>query len=359
MFDRLQEKISGSIQKIRGHGTITEANIADTIEEVRKSLLEADVQYKVVQSFVDSVREKALGEDVLLGVEPGQQLIRIFSQELIRILGGETPQIPSPSKGPLKVLLVGLQGTGKTTSAAKLALHFRDEKKKIPLLVPADLSRPAAREQLITLAKENGLGVLEAESRNAMEVCKLALEKQKGREINGDVMIFDSAGRLAIDDALMEELAKVKAIIEPDLVLYVLDAMAGQDAVRTAQTFGEKIGFDGVILTKMDGDARGGSALSVKLVTGKPLYFLGTSEKVQGLEPVYPDRLASRILGFGDILSLVEKAQKAFDEKQSARLAQKLRKNQFTIEDFWSSWNPWKKWGPCLILWACCRAEPK
>ncbi|MCB0326785.1 MAG: signal recognition particle protein [Bdellovibrionales bacterium] len=334
MFDNLQEKISSSVQKLRGQGKITEKNIQSTLDEVRKSLLEADVQYKVVQSFIDSVREQALGQDVLTGIEPGQQMVRIFSQELTRILGGKSPEIPSPAKGPLKILLVGLQGTGKTTSAAKLALYCRDEKKKIPLLVPADVSRPGAKEQLYTLAKENGLGAFEHQMDDAVSICKTAISKQQGRELVGDVMIFDSAGRLAIDESLMDELARVRKVIQPDLVLYVLDAMAGQDAVRTAKIFEEEIGFDGVILTKMDGDARGGSALSVHMVTGKPIFFLGVSEKVQGLELVHPDRLASRILGFGDIVSLVEKAQKAFDEKQSAKLAQKLRKNQFTIEDF-------------------------
>lgn len=332
MFDNLQDKIARTLKNLRGHGTLTESNISDAIEEVRQSLLEADVQYRVVQSFVDSMKTKALGEDVLLGVNPEQQFVKFLADELIRVLGGETPKLDFPN--PCRILMVGLQGSGKTTTTAKLAKYFRDEKKRMPLLIPADTSRPAAREQLEILSKQNGFKVFESREANSVEVCKQALHQVSQREIAADTMIFDTAGRLAVDESLMEELKKIRDLVKPHFVFYVLDAMAGQDAVNTAQTFAEKIGFDGVILTKMDGDARGGSALSVKMATGKPIYFMGISEKVDGIEPFYPDRLASRLLGMGDIVSLVEKAQKTFDEKKAMEMAQKLKKNQFTIEDF-------------------------
>lgn len=337
MFDNLQDRIARTIKNLRGHGKLTEENISEAIEEVRESLLEADVQYRVVQSVIDSIKTKVLGEEVILGVDPDQQFIKLLADELNRILGGEDPkgarhlsELPTPAR----ILMVGLQGSGKTTTTAKLAKYFRDEKKRMPFLIPADTSRPAARDQLEILAKQNGFKVYESREGNAVDVCKKAMNMVTQREVAADTMIFDTAGRLAIDESLMDELQKVKDVVKPHLVLYVLDSMAGQDAVNTAQTFQEKIGFDGVVLTKMDGDARGGSALSVKIVTGKPIYFMGVSEKVEGLEAFHPERLTSRLLGMGDVLSLVEKAQKVVDEKQAMELAKKLRKNQFTIEDF-------------------------
>lgn len=332
MFDNLQDRIARTIKNLRGHGKLTEENMSEAIEDVRTSLLEADVQYRVVQSVIDSIRTEVLGEEVLLGVDPQQQFIKSLADGLNRILGGQTPTIDLPT--PARILMVGLQGSGKTTTTAKLAKYFRDEKKRMPFLVPADTSRPAAREQLEILAKQNGFKVFESREGNAIDVCKKAMNVVAQREVAADLMIFDTAGRLAIDETLMDELKKVHETVKPHLVLYVLDSMAGQDAVNTAQTFQEKIGFDGVILTKMDGDARGGSALSVKVVTGKPIYFMGISEKVDGIEPFYPDRLTGRLLGMGDVLSLVEKAQKVVDEKKAEELAKKLRKNQFTIEDF-------------------------
>jgi signal recognition particle subunit SRP54 len=332
MFDNLQDRIARTIKNLRGHGKLTEENMSEAIEDVRSSLLEADVQYRVVQSVIDSIRTKVLGEEVLLGVDPQQQFIKFLADELNRILGGEAAAINLPT--PARILMVGLQGSGKTTTTAKLAKYFRDEKKRMPFLVPADTSRPAAREQLEILAKQNGFKVFESREGNAVDVCKKAMNMVAQREVAADLMIFDTAGRLAIDETLMDELKKVHETVKPHLVLYVLDSMAGQDAVNTAQTFQEKIGFDGVILTKMDGDARGGSALSVKVVTGKPIYFMGVSEKVDGIEPFYPERLTGRLLGMGDVLSLVEKAQKVVDEKKAEELAKKLRKNQFTIEDF-------------------------
>jgi signal recognition particle subunit SRP54 len=327
MFDNLQDRIARTIKNLRGHGKLTEENMSEAIEDVRSSLLEADVQYRVVQSVIDSIRTKVLGEEVLLGVDPQQQFIKFLADELNRILGGEAAAINLPT--PARILMVGLQGSGKTTTTAKLAKYFRDEKKRMPFLVPADTSRPAAREQLEILAKQNGFKVFESREGNAVDVCKKAMNMVAQREVAADLMIFDTAGRLAIDETLMDELKKVHETVKPHLVLYVLDSMAGQDAVNTAQTFQEKIGFDGVILTKMDGDARGGSALSVK-----PIYFMGVSETVDGIEPFYPERLTGRLLGMGDVLSLVEKAQKVVDEKKAEELAKKLRKNQFTIEDF-------------------------
>jgi signal recognition particle subunit SRP54 len=348
MFDNLQEKIARTVKNLRGHGKLTEDNISEAIGEVRTSLLEADVQYRVVQSVIDSIKQKVLGEEVLLGVDPSQQFVKFLSDELIRILGGEKAPLNLPK--PAKILMVGLQGSGKTTTSAKLARYFRDEAKRMPLLVPADTSRPAAREQLEILGKNNGLKVFESRESNAVEVCKKALHQVQQREVAADVVIFDTAGRLAIDESLMDELAKIRETTKPDLVLYVLDAMAGQDAVNTAETFQQKIGFDGVVLTKMDGDARGGAALSVKVVTGKPIFFMGISEKVDGLETFHPDRLASRILGMGDILSLVEKVQKNVDEKEAMELAAKLKKNQFTIEDFGQQLQQVKKMGSLTDL---------
>lgn len=332
MFDNLQEKIGRTLKNLRGHGKITEDNISEAIEDVRQGLLEADVQYRVVQSFIDSIKQKALGEEVLLGVDPDQQFIKFLSDELVRVLGGQAFEIQFST--PYKILMVGLQGSGKTTTCAKLAKYMRDEKKRIPLLIPVDTSRPAAREQLEILAKNNGFKVFESREENPVTICQKALKQVEQREVAADTLIFDTAGRLAIDENLMDELQKIRAVVKPHLVLYVLDAMAGQDAVNTAQTFAEKVGFDGVVLTKMDGDARGGSALSVKMMTGKPILFMGTGEKVDGLETFYPERLTSRLLGMGDIVTLVEKVQKAVDEKQAQDLAQKLRKNQFSIEDF-------------------------
>lgn len=348
MFDNLQDRIARTIKNLRGHGKLTEDNISEAIEDVRSSLLEADVQYRVVQSVVDSIKTKVLGEEVILGVDPDQQFIKSLADELNRILGGEAVALNLPT--PVRILMVGLQGSGKTTTAAKLAKYFRDEKKRMPFLIPADTSRPAAREQLEILAKQNGFKVFESREGNAVDVCKKAMNMVAQREVAADTLIFDTAGRLAIDESLMDELKKVRDIVQPHVVLYVLDSMAGQDAVNTAQVFEEKIGFDGVILTKMDGDARGGSALSVKVVTGKPIFFMGVSEKVDGLEPFYPDRLTSRLLGMGDVLSLVERAQKVVDEKQAKELAQKLKKNQFTIEDFGEQLQSLQKMGSMTDL---------
>ncbi|MCB0271588.1 MAG: signal recognition particle protein [Bdellovibrionales bacterium] len=334
MFDRLTDKVSKTLKNLTGKGKITESNIAQAIAEVRLSLLEADVAYPAVQSIIDSIRKQALGEEVLLGVNPEQQFIKILHDELVRMLGTETASIPFASKPPTIIMLMGLQGTGKTTTAAKLAKYLRDEQGKMPLLVPADLSRPAAVEQLRSLGEEHGLKVFSTSKTNPIEVCTDAVEKVKKLEIAADTIIIDTAGRLAIDETLMKELLEIQKQTKPDLVLYALDAMAGQDAISVAQKFHEQVSFDGVVLTKMDGDARGGAALSVLHQTGTPICFLGMGEKVDALEKLHPERLVSRILGMGDIVTLVEKAQKAIDEKKALELSKKLRKNTFDLEDF-------------------------
>jgi signal recognition particle subunit SRP54 len=334
MFDRLTEKVSRTVKNLRGQGKITEENIEGAIEEVRLSLLEADVQYRVVQSIIDSIRKEALGEEVLLGVSPDQQFIKILHDSLIRMLGEQEVEVPKPASKPLKILVMGLQGTGKTTTCGKLAKYFRDELGKMPLLIPADTSRPAAREQLESIGKEHGLKVFESRENDPVQVVQTALSQVKGQEIAADTVIVDTAGRLAIDENLMDELARIKETVQPDWILYALDAMAGQDAVTVAQTFHEHVPFDNVILTKMDGDARGGSALSVLYTTGASIAFLGVGEKIDEFERLYPSRLASRILGMGDVVTLVEKVQKVVDEKRAAELSRKLAKNQFTLEDF-------------------------
>lgn len=358
MFDRLSEKVSRTLKNLSGRGKITEENISESIDEVRLSLLEADVSYSVVQSVVDSMKAKALGTEVLLGVSPDQQFIKIFHDELIRMLGSQQVLIPHASKGPTVIMMMGLQGTGKTTTAAKLAKYLRDEQSRMPLLVPADLSRPAAVEQLRSLGEEHGLKVFETSQTNPVDVCMEALAKVKAQEVAADTIIFDTAGRLAIDEALMEELQAIQEKTNPSWVLYALDAMAGQDALTVASTFHEYVAYDGVVLTKMDGDARGGAAISVLHQTGAPIAFLGTGEKIENLEHLHPDRLASRILGMGDIISLVEKAQKAIDEKQAKKLAEKIRKNTFDLEDFQQQLESVKKNGfdagfGWVIAWGC------
>ncbi|MFH1016745.1 MAG: signal recognition particle protein [Pseudomonadota bacterium] len=345
MFDRLQERFERVFRTLRGLGKIRESNIQEALAEVRASLLEADVQYRVVQSFIDAVRTKALGEAVLTSVNPGQQFIKIIYDELVRILGGASPELPSPKDGPLVILITGLQGSGKTTTAAKLALHLRDQRKLMPILVPADTARPAAREQLEQLAKENGLNVFETRAETAEKVLKTALKAVRDREVAANCVIADTAGRLHVDDELMTELQTLRDSIHPDLTLYVLDAMAGQDAVRAAEIFSKRIGFDGIVVTKLDGDARGGAALSVAMATQKPIYFVGLGERVDALERLHPDRMASRILGMGDVVSLVEKAQETVDLGKAEELAQKLRKNEFTIEDFQEQLQAMKKLG--------------
>jgi signal recognition particle subunit SRP54 len=343
MFDQLSEKILNSIKKIKGNSKISESNIEDAIKEIRFSLLEADVNFKVVKEFIERVKSKALGQEVLTSLEPGQQFIKIVHDELVTLLGTEAATI-NVKKSPSYILLVGLQGAGKTTSAAKLALFIRQKLSKSVGLVPCDIYRPAAIEQLKTLGRSIQVPVFPTEPhqkpREISEKAKLWAEKE-----NLDVLIFDSAGRLQIDEALMTELQDIKAVLNPHEILLVADSQLGQQSVQVAEGFHSRLTLTGLILTKIDGDARGGAALSIRHATGIPIKFLGHGEKVGALEIFHPDRLAKRILDMGDVLTLVERAQEVVNQKESAKAAQKLLKNQFTLEDFLKQMQMLKKMG--------------
>ena len=332
MFENLSEKFQGVLKKLRGHGRITEGNIEGALNEVRLALLEADVNYKVVKDFVAGVRTKALGAEVLASLSPDQHFIKIVHDEMSKMMGSEAHDLNLARKPPVPVMLVGLQGSGKTTSCGKIALHLQ-KKKRTPYLVPADVYRPAAIEQLKVLARQLEIPCFDSRpDADPVDICREGL---KYAELNGyDTVLLDTAGRLHIDAPLMEELARIKAAVDPADILLVADAMTGQDAVNVAKSFHEKLGLTGVVLTKMDGDARGGAALSIRAVTGAPVKFVGVGEKLDALELFYPDRMASRILGMGDILTFAEKAQEQVDEKQARELAKKLRRNEFTLEDF-------------------------
>ncbi len=332
MFGTLEDRFTEILKKVRGHGTITEDNVKDALREVRLSLLEADVHFAVVKRFVGNVRDRALGREVSASLSPGQEFVRIVADELTQVMGGTAAVLDLAKKPPLTILLMGLQGSGKTTSAAKLARWLR-EKGKRPLLVPADLARPAAIAQLKTLGKQIGADVFDTQPNTpVLDVVKMALEFASRR--GHDAIVFDTAGRLAVDAELMEELREVRAAVQPDHNLLVVDAMTGQDAVNVATQFRDQVGIDGIVMTKLDGDARGGAALSVREVTGAPIYFAGTGEKTDGLEVFHPDRIAQRILGMGDVMSLIERTQKTYDEKQAKTLARKMRRDEFTLEDF-------------------------
>jgi signal recognition particle subunit SRP54 len=343
MFDNLSDKLLGSLKKIRGQGRITERNIEDTVKEIRMSLLEADVNFKVVKSFIDRVKEKALGQNVLTSLSAGQQFVKIVHDELIHVLGEEAVDLDIRGT-PAVIFLVGLQGAGKTTTAAKLALHVRQKFGKKPGLVPADIYRPAAIEQLKTLGKQNNIPVFPSQENMKPEaILSESKSWAKGEMI--DVVIVDTAGRLQIDDALMSELERLKGIWEPKEILLVADAMLGQQSVNVAEGFQQRLGISGLVLTKVDGDARGGAALSIRQATGVPIKFLGVGEKVSGLEIFHPDRLASRILGMGDVLSLVEKVQDVIDEKTAIESAKKMASNKFTMNDFLQQIQMLKKMG--------------
>lgn len=343
MFDSLSDKLLGSIKKLRGQSKISESNIEDTLKEVRMSLLEADVNYKVVKTFVDRVKAKAVGKEVLEGVNPGQQFVKIVHDELVTLLGTESPRIEVTEK-PTVLFMVGLQGAGKTTSSAKLAIYIRNKFGKKVGLIPADVYRPAAIEQLKTLGKQIGVLTFDSKPEDKPESI---LERAKTwvNENSIDVVIVDTAGRLQVDEALMQELKRLKGIWSPHEVLLVADAMLGQQAVNVAEEFHKLLGLTGLVLTKVDGDARGGAALSIREATGVPIKFLGIGEKTSALEVFHPDRLAGRILDMGDVLTLVEKAQEVIDEKEAMQAAQKMAKNQFTIEDFLSQIQSLKKLG--------------
>jgi len=332
MFDSLTDRLDGVFKKIRGHARLTEDNVQDALREVRLALLEADVNFKVVKDFVERVRERAMGQDVLKSLTPGQQVVKIVHDELIELLGGQATALDLKDR-PAAIMMVGLQGSGKTTTSAKLALRLRRDFKKKPYLVPADVYRPAAIEQLTKLGAQIDVAVHPSQTgQNPVDICTAALAEAAK---NGfDVVIFDTAGRLHVDETLMEELASIKAKASPAEILFVADSMTGQDAVTVAKSFNDRLDISGIVLTKMDGDARGGAALSIKGITGKPIKFVGMGEKLSDLEIFHPDRAASRILGMGDILTLIEKAQTDIDADEAAAMEKKLRKAEFNLEDF-------------------------
>jgi signal recognition particle subunit SRP54 len=332
MFEKLQERLEGVFHKVKGYGRLSEKNIADSLREVRIALLEADVNYKVAKVLLEKVREKALGEEVLTSITPGQKFIKIVFDEMCDLLGSVNKPLELSGSPPISFMLAGLQGSGKTTTAGKLAIYLR-KKGKRPLLVPTDVYRPAAIQQLTKIGSQIGVETFApAEGADPVQICEQAKAYAMKKAL--DTLIVDTAGRLHIDDNMVDELIRQKAVLKPKEVLLVVDAMTGQDAVSIAKTFDEKVSIDGIIMTKLDGDARGGAALSVRTITGKNIKFIGVGEKLDALEAFYPDRMASRILGMGDVVSLVEKAQDLFDEKKAQELERKLRKDEFTLEDF-------------------------
>ena len=342
-FEGLTEKLSAAFKKLRGKGRITEADVKEAMREIRLALLEADVSYKVVKDFVKAVTERAIGADVMESLTPAQMIVKIVNEELTTLMGSENEKLKISSRPPTVVMLVGLQGAGKTTNGAKLAGHFKKQGKR-PLLVACDIYRPAAIKQLQVVGEKLEIPVLEMGQTKPVEIAKAAVAHA---EKHGNDMVFlDTAGRLHIDEALMEELKAIKAAVNPTDIVLVVDAMTGQDAVNAASSFNEMLDIDGVMLTKLDGDARGGAALSVKAVTGKPILFLGTGEKLDQIEPFHPGRMASRILGMGDVLSLIEKAEQALDQKKAEELQQKLRSNSFTLSDFYDQMVQMRKMGP-------------
>ena len=347
-FENLSEKLGSVFKKLKGRGVVTEKDIKESMREIKLALLEADVNYKVVKDFIAKVSERCVGADVLESLTPGQQIIKIVNDELTALMGSENTRIEY-SKNPTVVLLAGLQGAGKTSFCAKLAGYMRKKHNKRPLLVACDIYRPAAIKQLQVVGKQLDIPVFEmGTDTTAVRIAKSAIEHAKAH--GNDFVIIDTAGRLHIDDELMQELEDVKAAVNPDEILLVIDAMTGQDAVNIAENFNNRLEISGVIVTKLDGDTRGGAALSVKAVTGKPIKFCGVGEKLSDIEEFHPDRMASRILGAGDVLSLVEKAQEAFDEKDALALEEKIRQNTFNLDDFLTQMQQMKKMGPLSSL---------
>jgi signal recognition particle subunit SRP54 len=342
MFDTLSGKLDAVFKKLRGRGVLKEDDVKEALREVRLALLEADVNFKVVKEFISKVQERAVGQDILTSLTPGQQVIKVVHDELVGLLGGTQSKLHLSSNPPTVIMLVGLQGSGKTTTAGKLARNFKKDGRKV-LLVPADTRRPAAIEQLKTLARQVGVDAFASESTDPVAICRAARDFAERSLF--EVVILDTAGRLQIDAPLMDELRQIKAGVKPHEVLFVADAMTGQEAVNIAETFNRELGFDGVVLTKLDGDARGGAALSVKAVTGKPIKFTGMGEKLDALEPFFPDRMASRILGMGDVMSLIEKAQETVNVEEAAKLAKKLKQSSFDLEDFRGQLKQVKKMG--------------
>ena len=331
-FEGLTEKLSATFKKLRGKGRLKEADVKEAMREIRLALLEADVSYKVVKDFIKSVTERCVGADVLESLTPAQMIVKIVNEELTRLMGTETKHITINPKGPTVIMLVGLQGAGKTTNGSKLAGLMKKQGKN-PLLVACDIYRPAAIRQLEVCGEKLGIPVFQMGQTNPVDIAKAAI--QHAIRHGNDMVFLDTAGRLHVDEALMNELKSIKETVNPQEILLVVDAMTGQDAVNAAQSFNEWLDIDSVMLTKLDGDARGGAALSVRAVTGKPIKFVGTGEKLGDIEPFHPDRMASRILGMGDVLTLIEKAEKAFDAKKAAEMEEKLRSNRFTLQDFY------------------------
>ena len=345
MFESLSEKLELTFKRLRGQGKISENNIDDALRDVRLALLEADVHVQVVKTFLDAVKSKAMGQEVLRSLTPEQQFVKIVRDEIVELLGGEYQELDLKTAPPVVLMLVGLQGSGKTTTLAKLARYLKRDRKRSPYLVPADIYRPAAIEQLKILGGELQLPVYDSSpDTSPVEICRRALQEAKQRF--ADVLLIDTAGRLHIDEELMQELAGIKDAVRPHQILFVADAMTGQDAVNQAMGFDGKLGLSGVILTKLDGDARGGAALSIRQMVGKPILFSGIGEKLDAFEPFYPDRLASRILGMGDVLSLIDKVQQNVEQKEAARLQQAFQKQQFTLEEFQLQLQQIKRMGP-------------
>ena len=343
MFENLSERLERSFKLLKGQGKITEINVAETLKDVRRALLDADVNYNVAKQFTDTVKQKALGQNVITSVKPGELMVKIVHDELALLMGGETADV-NLSANPSVILMSGLQGSGKTTFSGKLAKKYKSEKGKRPLLVACDVYRPAAIEQLKVLGEQINVPVYtEPDSKNPVEIAQNAIKYAKAQ--NNDLVIVDTAGRLAVDEEMMNEIEAIKNAINPQETLFVVDAMTGQDAVNTAREFNERLDFDGVVLTKLDGDTRGGAALSIRTVVNKPIKFVGTGEKLEAIDLFHPARMADRILGMGDIVSLVERAQQQYDEEEARRLQKKIAKNQFDFNDFLAQIGQIKKMG--------------
>ncbi len=343
MFDNLSERLERSFKILKGEGKITEINVAETLKDVRRALLDADVNYKVAKTFTDTVKQKALGQNVLTAVKPSQLMVKIVHDELAALMGNEAADVNLQGH-PAVILMAGLNGAGKTTFSGKLALMLKNKKRKNPLLAACDIYRPAAIEQLKVLGEQIQIPVYsEPDNKDAIQIAQNAIKEARAK--GNDVVIIDTAGRLAVDEQMMQEIAAIKNAIEPNETLFVVDAMTGQDAVNTAKEFNDRLDFDGVVLTKLDGDTRGGAALSIRTVVDKPIKFVGTGEKMEAIDQFHPSRMADRILGMGDIVSLVERAQEQYDEEEARRLQKKIAKNQFDFNDFMSQIQQIKKMG--------------
>ena len=350
MFENLSERLERSFKILKGEGRITEINVAETLKDVRKALLDADVNYKVAKTFTDTVKNKAIGQNVLTSIQPGQLMVKLVHDELTALMGGKTAEINYEGH-PAVILMSGLQGSGKTTFSSKLALFLKKKKNRNPLLVACDVYRPAAIDQLKVLGEQIGVPVYsEPESKNPVQIALNAIKEAKQNNYN--LVIIDTAGRLAVDEAMMQEISAIKEAINPTETLFVVDSMTGQDAVNTAKEFNDRLDFTGVILTKLDGDTRGGAALSIRTVVNKPIKFIGTGEKMEAIDQFHPNRMADRILGMGDVVSLVERAQEQFDEEEAKKLQRKLAKNQFDFNDFLAQIAQIKKMGNIKDLMA-------